>query len=180
MNDRRKKFATGQISHSATHHLLAVSGLIEERGYARVSDIAKRLDITRGTVSVAMQSLKTAGYVDQDEGHFFHLTQAGLKAVASIQARHEVVEYFLTEVLSLSTRQAHRESCRIEYLIEVATTRRLFALLKFWRASHLQEAFSNEVADECPACNGDDVQRCACCGMECLEDKCSLVASPTA
>ena len=174
MTDRRKKFAAQGLTHSAAHHLVAVGEAIARRGYARVSDIARQLEITRGSVSVAMQSLKSAGYVKQDENHFFHLTDEGNKAVAGISARHKVVERFLAEVLGLSEEQSHRESCRMENLLEAATTRRLHALLEFWRKNDLSGALEEQLGPECPICGWEESELCPFCGLECLEDVCSM------
>ncbi len=174
MLQTQRKFAVRGLSHSATHHLLAAGESIEQRGYARVADIARALGITRGSVSVAMQWLKSAAYVEQDENHFFVLTDKGQNAIAGIRARHEVVEQFLTEILGLSVEQSHRESCRLEYLIEARTARRLSALLGFWRRNNLQGALEEGIEEECPDCNNTIDELCPCCGLECLEASCPL------
>jgi DtxR family Mn-dependent transcriptional regulator len=174
MTQGQKKFSSPGLTHSAAHHLLAVSDAIDRQGYARCTDIARELAITRGSVSVAMQSLKSAGYVAQDENHFFHLSDSGRKAVASIQGRHQIVERFLTEVLGLPSGDSHRESCRLEYLIEAHTARRLFALLEFWRKRDLDGALEKELGQACPVCREVGSEQCPCCGMECLEDSRSL------
>ena len=174
MNQTQKKFSSPGLTHSAAHHLLAVSEAIDRQGYARCADIARHLGITRGSVSVAMQSLKSAGCVLQDENHFFRLSDTGQRAVASIEARHKIVERFLTEVLGLPTGHSHRESCRLEYLIEAPTARRLYALLEFWQKNHLDGALEKEFGQDCPACRNRSPELCPCCGMECLENSCPL------
>ena len=170
----QRKFTVHGLSHSATHHLLAAGDSIEQRGYARVADIARTLGITRGSVSVAMQSLKSTGYVEQDENHFFILTDMGRCAIASLRARHEVVEQFLTEILGLSVEQSHRESCQLEYLIEAPTARRLSALLEFWRRNHPQGALEEGIQEECPDCSNTTDELCPSCGLECLGATCPL------
>jgi len=165
----RKKFTVRGLTHSAAHHLLAADESIEQRGYARVADIARILDITRGSVSVAMQSLKAGGYVEQDESHFFILTDKGSTAIASIRTRHEVVEQFLAEILGLSDEQSHRESCRLEYLIETSTARRLSALLEFWRQNHPDGPLEEGIHEECPDCHNTTDTMCPSCGLESLD-----------
>lgn len=177
MTDRSKRFSHKGLTHSAAHHLLAVEHAINSQGYARVADIARKLGITRGSVSVAMQSLKASGHVDQDENHFFHLTETGRNAAASIRGRHEIVELFLQEVLGLSTEQSHRESCRMENLIEATTARRLHALIAYWRQNDLKDVLSRQSEPECPVCRGEDWEQCPCCGLECLEGECPQAAS---
>ena len=175
MLNTQRKFAVHGLTHSATHHLLAAGDCIEQRGYARVADIARILGITRGSVSVAMQSLKAAGYVEQDDNHFFILTHKGRTAIAGIRARHEVVEQFLTEVLGLSVEQSHRESCQLEYLIEGPTARRLSALLDFWRRNHPDGSLKEGIGDECPDCSHETEEMCPCCGLECIDSSCPII-----
>ncbi len=165
----KRKFTAPGLTHSTVHHLLAVAELVERNSYARVADIAKRLEITRGSVSVTMRSLVASGHVRQDENHIFHLTEHGARAVGGIRARHELVEQFFTGVLGLSDELAHRESCRMEYIIEAETARRLLALLQYWRANGLDETSLQQGSRPgCPGCEHTDVAECPCCGLECL------------
>ena len=176
MNDTSKKFTLAGLSHSAAHHLEAVAELLDERGYARVSDIGRALGVTRGSVSVVMQSLRRHGYVDQDDQHFYQLTDRGRRAAASIRARHRIVEKFLVEVLGLTADQSHQESCKVENLLTAPTARRLMKLLEFWEERRLAHDFEAGLEEECPACGGEDIEECPCCGLECLEGTCSMKA----
>ena len=178
MADNAKKFSPSGLTHSAAHHLLAVDEAVRRRGYARVSDIARELGITRGSVSVAMQSLRLAGFVEQDENHMFRLSPIGQRLVASLRVPHEIVEEFLTRVLGLTQQQSHRESCRIENLVEVPTARRLSALLRYWRESDLPPLSDSDLETECPACGDPQPQLCPCCGLECIGGACPLEAQP--
>lgn len=167
---------TLNLTHSAAHYLLAIAELLDEHGYARVTDVGKRLGLTRGSVSVALQSLKDAGYVIQDENRFYQLTDTGRSAVAGVLARHHVVELFLTDVLGLPEHLAHRESCRVENLIEGPTARRLQALVDYWRENQLGGVLESRLGPGCPVCPDGDSERCPCCGLECLDGKCPLQA----
>ncbi len=164
----RRKFADAGLTHSTAHHLAAVEELIKANGYARVSDIARQLEITRGSVSVTMHWLKNAGYVRQDGNRFFHLTDRGCRVAASISKRHRIVEEFLREVLQLPPENAHRESCRIEYLLEGPTTRRLAVLLKYWNRNDLRSILKTDEETPCTSCERSDAE-CPCCAFECLE-----------
>ncbi|MDP6545610.1 MAG: metal-dependent transcriptional regulator [Phycisphaerae bacterium] len=170
MSVLEQKVGPALLTHSAAHHLLATAELIDQHGYARVSDIARRLGLTRGSVSVAMQSLKTACLVEQDDNAFFHLTDRGATAVSSLRGRHEVVQKFMVEVLGLSREQAHREGCRLEYLIEPDTARRLSGLLKFWNDNNLTTAAKDYITGHCPSCQGLQTETCPCCGLESPEE----------
>lgn len=169
------KFDNPGLSHSAAHHLLAVNFLIEKHGYARVSDIARHLDITRGSVSVSMRSLKAADLVEQDSNHFYTLTESGIKLSKSLLTRHSIVEKVLTQVLGLTDEQAHRESCRVEHLLEAETTRRLAMLLRLWDERDLKASLLRQLKAECDPCQHAGVcespakGECPCCAFQCLD-----------
>ena len=57
-----KQFEENGITHSAAHHLLAVMDLRKDRGYARVTDVAKYLNITTGSASTNLKNLKQKGH----------------------------------------------------------------------------------------------------------------------
>jgi len=154
---------------------MAIFELLGEYGYARVTDVGTRMGLTRGSASVGLQSLRHAGYLRQDENHFFHLTPRGALAVKGLRARHRVVELFLTDVLGLSQERAHRESCRVENLIEGPTARRMQALVDYWRDNVSSDELESRLGVSCPACDQDDSKRCPCCGLECLNGQCSLL-----
>lgn len=165
------------LSHSAAHYLLAIAELLDEQGYARVTDVGRRMGLTRGSVSVGLQSLKRAGYLQQDENCFFHLTPRGTTGVVGVRARHHVVELFLTEVLGLSSERAHRESCRVENLIEGPTARRLQALVNYWQDNNLAGQLESRLGPGCPECaQQGQPQNCPCCGLECLDGQCPLLS----
>ena len=53
-----KEFEANELTHSAAHHLLAIYEVgLEYGGWARVSDIARELSITRGSVSINGEAL---------------------------------------------------------------------------------------------------------------------------
>ena len=95
-----KEFEANELTHSGAHHLLAIYEVgLAYGGWARVSDIARRLDITRGSVSVNLRALKKRGWVETDEHHMVKLSARGLKAAHSVMAKRVVVKAFLSEVL---------------------------------------------------------------------------------
>ena len=63
-----KEFEQNPITHSAAHHLMAIGDLTQRLGYARVSDVAKQLKITRGSVSISLRGLKKDGLFDRAAG----------------------------------------------------------------------------------------------------------------
>ena len=48
-----REFENNQVTHSAAHYLMAIDHLHEEFGYARVTNVADVLEISRGAASMA-------------------------------------------------------------------------------------------------------------------------------
>ena len=97
-----RAYEKNELSHSAAHHLMAVHELRQKHGYARVSDIAQHLKITKGSVSSAMKHLKEREYVQEDHNRFLELTEKGLKVVQETETTRLVVQKFLTDALGMT------------------------------------------------------------------------------
>lgn len=120
-----KKFEENNITHSAAHHLLAILELREKRGYARVTDVAKDLNITTGSASTNLKSLKSKHLIIEDENRFLSLSPEGEALAKAVLARKRILEQFLTDVLRVSPDQAEIDACKTEHLISAETTMKL-------------------------------------------------------
>ena len=125
-----KLFEENNITHSAAHHLLAVMDLKRTKGYARVTDVAKFLDITTGSASTNLKSLKNKGLITEDENKFLSLSSEGEKLASAVIRRKEVFFKFLVEILKVSPDQAEIDSCKTEHLLSLETTTKLEKFLK--------------------------------------------------
>lgn len=140
-----KEFEANELTHSAAHHLQAIYDLGQQYGgWARVSDIARQLGITRGSVSINLRTLKKKGLVEADEHHMVRLSPAGEQIVQAVSAKKAALKAFLHEVLRVSEDQAEIDSCKIEHLISEEARTQLVAFLEFWRASALDGKFQKE------------------------------------
>jgi DtxR family transcriptional regulator, Mn-dependent transcriptional regulator len=119
------------ISHSAAHHLLAIDELVASLGYARVSDVARWLGITRGSVSISLRPLKKSGLVIQDENRHLRLSPAGAALVAEIKRKREVLRRFLADILSVTAERAELDACKLEHLLSNETAEQLVRFLGF-------------------------------------------------
>lgn len=122
-----KEFSENQVTHSAAHHLLAIFELSKKRGYARVTDVAKFLDITTGSASTNLKNLKQKGLVSEDENRFLSLSDEGVKIAEAIIKRRSVLENFFTQVLGVSREQAEVDACKTEHLLSSETTAKMEA-----------------------------------------------------
>ena len=120
-----KEFSENEITHSAAHHLLAIYELHQKRGYARVTDVAKFLDITTGSASTNLKSLRSKGLIDEDENKFLSLSEEGQKLAEAIFDRRGVLEEFFIKVLDISEHQANIDACKTEHLLSSETTKKM-------------------------------------------------------
>lgn len=126
-----KEYDHNVITHSAAHHLMAIDDLVQTLGYARVSDIARRLGITRGSVSISLQPLKKSGLVCQDENRHVRLSPNGQRLVDAIKTKRLLMQRMLSEVLGVDAVQAEIDACKMEHLLSNQAAQRLLSFLRF-------------------------------------------------
>src|SRR5262245_17764738 len=102
------------VSSTAEHYLRAILELKDERGYARVVDIATRVGVTKGTVSIALSQLSARGLIRFDAARFPVLTAAGQRVAADVRGRYSIVKAFLVDVLGLPPGRESSEAWRWE------------------------------------------------------------------
>lgn len=119
-----------ELTHSMVHYLLAIHKLKEVHGYARVTDIAKHLELTKGSVSIALSNLKKKKLIQEDDARFLSLTENGHNEVHSILSSRTLLYYFFKEVLQLPEETAHKDSCLMEHLMSNETREKLFLFLQ--------------------------------------------------
>jgi Mn-dependent DtxR family transcriptional regulator len=69
--------------------------LIEQKGYARVSDIAESLSVLPSSVTKMVQKLDKDGYLIYERYRGLMLTPKGLKLGKRLVQRHDLLEQFL-------------------------------------------------------------------------------------
>ncbi len=120
-----------ELSHSMVHYLLTIHKLKEGRGFARVTDIAKDLELTKGSVSTALNNLKKKGLVEEEEDcKFLVLSKKGHDEVHRILSSRTLLFYFLKDFVGVSEESAERDSCLMEHLMSSETSDKFFAFMK--------------------------------------------------
>ncbi|MBN2355465.1 metal-dependent transcriptional regulator [candidate division KSB1 bacterium] len=137
-----KKYEQDALSHSSIHHCLAVHFLRNKYGYARGSDIARYLDISRGSVSITLNKLKHKGYIVEDDNKFYQLTDRGQELVNSVLSKRRITDRFFKSVLQLPDHIAEVDGCKIEHLLSEQTCAKLISLMEYFSSDHKEaEAF---------------------------------------
>ena len=120
-----------ELSHSMAHYLLTIHKLKELKGYARVTDIARDLSLTKGSVSTALNNLKKKGLVrEEEDSKFLSLSEEGHTQVHNILSTKTLLFYFLKDFLKVDETSAHKDSCLMEHLMGGETREQLFKFMK--------------------------------------------------
>ena len=80
---------------SMEDHIEQIYLLIEQKGYARVSDIAESLSVLPSSVTKMVQKLDKDGYLIYERYRGLTLTPKGLKLGKRLVQRHDLLEQFL-------------------------------------------------------------------------------------
>ncbi|PIR24681.1 MAG: hypothetical protein COX62_03080 [Deltaproteobacteria bacterium CG_4_10_14_0_2_um_filter_43_8] len=126
-----KSFDDNVLTHSAAHYLMTISELIDDQGYARVTDIARLLGITRGSCSISLKPLKKRGLVLEDHNKFLLLSDEGKRMAKLIEKNDQLLQILFRDVLGVSADQAEIDACKLEHLISFETSVQLERLVNF-------------------------------------------------
>ncbi len=120
-----KSYEDNTLTHSAAHYLMTIHELLATQGYARVTDIAKRLNITRGSCSISLKPLKKRGLVVEDANKFLALSEEGRRMAEIVERNDELLEQFFRDVLGVDPDQAEVDACKIEHLLSIESSVKL-------------------------------------------------------
>ena len=118
-------------SQSAEDYLERIHELIEEKGYARVVDIASSLEVKQASVTSMVQKLGELGYLNYEKYRGLVLTEKGRLVACRIQRRHETLSRFFSLLgLDLETQKPDIEG--IAHHLSAATVQVLADLAEFF------------------------------------------------
>lgn len=102
------------IYESAEDYLERILMLRQKNGTVRSIDIARELDYSKPSVSVAMKRLRENGYLQMDPDGLITLLPPGEEIAQRIYARHQLLTEFLMQ-LGVSPENAAADACKIEH-----------------------------------------------------------------
>ncbi len=118
-------------SQSAEDYLERIHELIEDKGYARVVDIASSLKVKQASVTSMVQKLDEAGYLKYEKYRGLILTPRGREVARKIQNRHETLSRFFS-LFGLDAETQREDIEGIEHHLSPATVEVLADLADFF------------------------------------------------
>lgn len=122
--------AAGKPSQSAEDYLERIQELIQEKGYARMVDIATSLKVRQASVTSMVQKLADLGYINYVKYRGLVLTEKGRQVAENIQRRHETLTRFFS-LLKLDDETQARDIEGIEHHLSPDTVNCLADLAQF-------------------------------------------------
>lgn len=102
---------------SAEMYLETIYILEKTQGHAHVAEISKALNISKPSVTKAMDQLKNRLLINKDDYGPVTLTAIGRELSQEIYERHLIITEYLRQSLNLSLEDAEENACRMEHVI---------------------------------------------------------------
>ncbi|MFP4456613.1 MAG: metal-dependent transcriptional regulator [Clostridia bacterium] len=104
-------------SESTEMYLETIYLLEKNHGHAHAVEIAERLNVSKPSVTKAMNSLKEDGLIDKEAYGTISLTHKGKELSKRIYTRHKLLTYFLHYSLGLAVDEAEKNACKMEHVV---------------------------------------------------------------
>jgi DtxR family Mn-dependent transcriptional regulator len=108
------------VSERAEDYLRAVYEIVQQKGYARTSDISKELNVKQPTVVEMVKKLHNRGFVIYEKYGGISLTPQGKDIVKIVRKRHDTFQKFL-KLISVPEDIASRDADVLEHLLHPET-----------------------------------------------------------
>jgi Mn-dependent DtxR family transcriptional regulator len=122
---------TTSPSQSAEDYLERIHALIQEKGYARVVDIASSLKVKQASVTSMVQKLAELGYLNYEKYRGLVLTEKGRTIACRIKKRHQTLSRFFS-LFGLDEKTQQQDIEGIEHYLSSETVEVLSNLAKFF------------------------------------------------
>ena len=113
------------LTSSQEEYLKTIYILSKTEKEIRVTDIAKKLEITKPSVNRAIKNLKDINLLNYETYGEIKLTQEGEKIAQEILKREDVMKLFLSKILDIEEKQAETEAIAMKHAISRKTEEKL-------------------------------------------------------
>jgi len=121
-------------NESTEMYLETVYILENMHGHAHSSEIAKRLGVSKPSVTKAMNLLKEEGLINKENYGTVTLTLKGREIAREIYSYHQLITKYLMHSLGLSEKTAEENGCRMEHVV---SEEMIEAIKKYLLANHI-------------------------------------------
>jgi len=119
------------LSESMEDYLEAIYHLSQDKGFARVRDIARRMKVHMPSVTGALRTLSGRTLVNYEPYAVVTLTPEGDALARRLVRTHTALRTFLAKILGLPETEADENACRMEHALSRETRARLIEFIEF-------------------------------------------------
>ncbi len=119
-----------KLTYVMENYLEAIYELSKDTSFARTSDIATRLGVSKASVNSAVQTLISKGLITSEKYREIYLTDEGKKLAELTYKKHRVIKEFFITVLGIDEETADADACAIEHVISQDSIKAIGAYLK--------------------------------------------------
>ncbi|SFN26494.1 metal-dependent transcriptional regulator [Proteiniclasticum ruminis] len=105
------------LTESSEMYLATIMILEKELGHVRVVDVAEELEVTKPSVTKAMNHLMKEGYIHKELYGNITLTPEGIIVATEVVKKRAMIVSYLERSLGLSHDEAVKNACRMEHVI---------------------------------------------------------------
>jgi DtxR family Mn-dependent transcriptional regulator len=116
------------------NYLEAIYDLTVEKGKARLSDVAARMQVTKASACTAMNVLAEKQLIHTERYRGIFLTSAGYRMSYALSKNHYILRKLLIDVIEEEPDLANADACAIEHVISSDALNKIHAFLVRWYA----------------------------------------------
>lgn len=119
-----------KLSQSLEDYLEIIYNKIQENDKVKAIDISRELNVSRASVTEALNRLKEKKLINYEKYGEILITDNGIKKAKEIVSLHkELTEFFVN--LGIDTKEAEDTACKIEHIVSKNVKTRVLAFNKF-------------------------------------------------
>ncbi len=105
------------ITASIEDYLETIYEQLEKTHKIKAVDIAKKMNISRASVTEALQKLAQKEYLIYEKNHPIELTEKGVEIAKEVMHKHRILCDFFVKIVKIDNDEAEINACRIEHVI---------------------------------------------------------------
>ena len=103
-----------RADESVEDYLETILQLKKKLGQVRSIDIAREMNFSKPSVSVAMKNLREKSYITVSEEGYISLTESGKKRAENVLERHTILSDWLISI-GVNQETALEDACKVEH-----------------------------------------------------------------
>lgn len=131
-----------KLTESTEDYLEVMYVLKNTKGFIKVKDIAKQLEVKPPSVVQAIQKLSDNGLVNYQRYGEINLTETGMVLAREIFHKHDILKEFLF-ILGIEKKIAEEDACSMEHILSQITIEKMSKFVEFIRINPEAADFIN-------------------------------------